>query len=350
MPKVSVIVPVYNTEKFLKECLESIINQTLDDIEIIIIDDCSTDNSYKIILEYVKKYQNKIRVIRQAKNSGVAAARNIGLNFATGKYISFVDSDDFIQEDMLEKMYNACEETASPVARVNRKMIYKGQNVSFLGRNNNYQTFELIKPGEKDYLYKEVPGCTNKLFLREFINGHSFPENLKWEDYPFTVPLIVNSPQIAIVPDTTYFYNINTGGTTVGDFKSFNPRILDIFDCSDIIGDTCITTRTPDTVKKQVEFIQMQNCLQRLRDILYSGIKYNDKKELMTLVSALIEKKYGDWRTNELYQESLKRFLYKLRMLIIENMIEEYDVSTITEEELRGKIKEKINDIEKEQG
>lgn len=347
MPKVSVIVPMYNTEKFLRPCLDSILKQTLDDIEIIIVDDCSTDNSFKIASEYAKKHSN-IRLVRQAKNSGVAAARNMGLHYAKGKYISFIDSDDYIQDNMLEKMYNACEKTSSPVARVNRQLVYKGQNVAFLGRNCNYDSFEVVTPGKTDYLYKEVPACTNKLFLREFIQDRSFPTNLKWEDYPYTVPIIASSPSIAIVPDSTYFYNVNTGGTTVNDFRVFNPRVLDIFDCSDIIGDACITERTPESIKEQVEFIQIQNCLQRLRDILYSDLKLKDKKELMTLVSALINKKYGSWQTNPLYQESLKRYLYRIRMKLIEILITPYDTSEVSEQELRGKIKQKIDDIKKQ--
>lgn len=348
MPKVSVIVPIYNTEKFLRSCLDSILNQTLDDIEIILVEDCSTDNSYKIASEYAQKHTN-IKLIRQAKNSGVAAARNMGLNSATGKYISFVDSDDYIQSNMLEKMYEACEKNNCPVARVNRQLVFKGHNVSFLGRNSNYDTFEVVTPGQTDYLYKEVPACTNKLFLRDFIKDYRFPTDLKWEDYPFTIPIMASSNAIAIIPDTTYFYNVNTGGTTIGDFRSFNPRLLDIFDCSDIIGDACITKRPTESVKEQVEFIQIQNCLQRLRDILYSDIKYKDKKELMTLVSALINKKYGNWQNNKLYQESLKRYLYRLRMTLIEYLIAPYDTSKITEQELRGKIKQKIDDIKKEQ-
>ena len=348
MPKISVIVPVYNTEKYLIKCLNSLLKQTLKDIEIIIVDDASTDNSYTIASSYATLFPDKIKLIRQAKNTGVAKARNLGLHHATGDYISFIDSDDYIAENMLEELYNACEKTSSPISRVNRKMVYKDIDVGFLGRNTNFDSEEIIIPGETDYLYKEIPGCTNKLFRKDIIGNKEFPENLKWEDYPFTIPLLATSPSITTVPGPTYFYNMNTSGTTIGDFTSFNPRLLDIFDCSDIIGKECLTSETPIKIKEQIEFIQMQNCMQRLRDILLSDISLKDKRELLTLVSALINKKYGSWQENNIYQQSDKSTLYKLRMKIIENLIEPYDTRLTTEEELRGKVKEKINDIQKQ--
>lgn len=345
-PKVSIIIPVYNTKKYLSKCLESVVNQTLDDTEIIIVDDKSTDGSVDIEVEYAKRYPN-ISLICLAKNGGVALARNIGLQNAKGKYISFVDSDDYLDLDMLEKMYIACEETKSPVARVNRKLVTEGIDVSFLSRAKQMKGYEVIIPEESDLLVEETPGCTNKLFLREFVKGRTFPENLKWEDYPYTVPILATSPQVVSVPDTNYNYNINLGGTTVSDFTTFNSRILDIFECSDLIGEAVITERTPDTIKEQLEYVAMINAMQRLRDILYSNIPKKDKKELMTLVTALITKKYGSWHDNDIYNSSKKKLPYRLRMKLIEYFIEPYDASMETEESLKQKIKNKSETIKK---
>lgn len=348
MPKVSVIVPVYNTDKYLVKCINSLLKQTLKDIEIIIVDDASTDNSYTIASSFATLFPDKVKLIRQSKNTGVAKARNLGLQYATGDYISFIDSDDYIDENMLEEMYIACEKTSSPISRVNRKMIYKGIDVNFLGRNTTFDTQEVLIPGETDYLYKETPGCTNKLFRRDVIGNREFPENLKWEDYPFTIPLLANSSKIVTVPEPIYFYNMNTNGTTIGDLTNFNPRVLDIFDASDIIGKECLANKTPNEIKEQIEFIQMQNCMQRLRDIVLSNISLKDKRELLTLVSALINKKYGRWQENSIYQQTDKTTLYNLRMKLIESLIEPYDTRLTSEEQLRGKVKEKINDIQKQ--
>ena len=105
MYKVSVIVPVYNTEKYLKKCLDSLVHQTLKEIEIILINDGSTDNSQKIIDEYVLKYPKLFKVFSQ-KNSGQAVARNLGIKNSKGEFIAFADSDDYLEIDAYEKAYN----------------------------------------------------------------------------------------------------------------------------------------------------------------------------------------------------------------------------------------------------
>ena len=114
MSKVSIIVPVYNVEKYLKRCIDSLINQTLKDIEIIVVDDGSTDNSGQII----KKYQEKNSNIKYYKkeNGGLSDARNYGMKYAQSEYIAFLDSDDFVDKTMYEKMYNkAIEDNADYV-------------------------------------------------------------------------------------------------------------------------------------------------------------------------------------------------------------------------------------------
>ena len=105
--KVSVILPVYNVEKYLKQCLDTIVGQTLKEIEILCVDDGSTDDSVQILKEYEQK-DHRIKVLSQ-KNAGAGAARNLGLRHASGKYLSFLDSDDFFEPDMLETAYEQAE-------------------------------------------------------------------------------------------------------------------------------------------------------------------------------------------------------------------------------------------------
>ena len=104
--KVSIIIPVYNNSKYLRDCLNSVLKQTLDNIEIIAIDDCSTDDSFRILREYQSRYKEKIRVFRNNKNMGVGYTRNFGISMAYGEYIGFVDGDDYINPRMYEDMYN----------------------------------------------------------------------------------------------------------------------------------------------------------------------------------------------------------------------------------------------------
>ena len=114
MEKISIIVPVYNVEKYLKTCLDSIINQTYQNLEIILVDDGSTDNSGEICEEY-RKTDSRIILIHK-ENEGLSMARNFGLDIASGDYISFVDSDDFIARNMMEALYNRLLETQSDMA------------------------------------------------------------------------------------------------------------------------------------------------------------------------------------------------------------------------------------------
>jgi glycosyltransferase involved in cell wall biosynthesis len=113
-PLVSVVIPVFNAEPFLRECLDSVIHQTLADIEIICVDDGSTDGGAAVLREYAEK-DGRVAVLRQ-ENKGAGAARNAGLGIARGKFLSFLDADDFFESEMLEKLYNRCEETGADIA------------------------------------------------------------------------------------------------------------------------------------------------------------------------------------------------------------------------------------------
>lgn len=113
LPKVSVVVPIYNVEKYLKQCVDSLLNQTLKDIEIILVDDGAKDGSGKIVDEYKNKFTN-VKVIHQA-NGGLGPARNTGIENATGEYIAFVDGDDWVQSNMYEKLYATAQKSNSDI-------------------------------------------------------------------------------------------------------------------------------------------------------------------------------------------------------------------------------------------
>ena len=114
MCKISIIVPVYNTEKYLEKCLNSLISQTLEDIEILCINDGSTDNSIKILEQYANR-DSRIKIINK-KNAGVSAARNTGISQAKGEYLGFVDSDDYVDLNFYEKLYNTAKEYNASIA------------------------------------------------------------------------------------------------------------------------------------------------------------------------------------------------------------------------------------------
>ena len=118
MVKVSIIVPVYNVEKYISRCLNSLINQTLDDIEIICVNDCSTDNSFETVKEYAVK-DSRFVLIEHEINQGLGSARNSGIGIASGKYIIFIDSDDYIDTDYCEKLYNTAKKYDADIVVTN---------------------------------------------------------------------------------------------------------------------------------------------------------------------------------------------------------------------------------------
>ena len=158
MAKVSVIIPVYNTEKYLRRCLDSVCNQTLRDIEIICINDCSTDNSLSILEEYAGN-DNRIKLIDFKENKGAAVARNTGIDMAEGKYIGFVDSDDFVDLDFYEKLYTKAVETGADIS----KGSYKYCKTGFIDKNLN----EKIKQNKLNFAYEYC----SAVFKKDFIQG-----------------------------------------------------------------------------------------------------------------------------------------------------------------------------------
>lgn len=135
-PLVSVIIPVYNGEKYLKEAIESVLNQTFQDFELIIVDDCSTDGSYKIIDAFAQKYPKKIKVIKHSKNKGCpAASRNTGIKHAKGRYIAFLDQDDIWRSDKLEKQIKVIEQSPDIGLVVTNALVYDNSAKKYLGRN-----------------------------------------------------------------------------------------------------------------------------------------------------------------------------------------------------------------------
>ncbi len=322
MAKVSIIIPVYNSEKYLGSCLDSIFSQTHDDLEVVLVDDCSKDHSYDIARSFKSREPRRLKLVQNPNNKGAGASRNVGLEIVDGEYIGFVDSDDYIALDAVKKMHDSLEKNNADIARINRKIVYRGIDVSFLGRKIDIEHEDIIVPKENlEYLTTDSPTVTNKLFRRDLIGDKKFPEHLKWEDYPFSVPLMYKASRVVSVPDTAYFYNLNFAGTTMSDTSRVSKRLLDIFTCSDTIRDEILTSDNQE-LKERIDFLCIQNCLQRIRDVYYSNLPIKEKVDLINLLSTLINKKYGNWQTNPLYQEYKKsRTFSRLRMDLIEKFI-----------------------------
>ena len=179
--KVSVIVPVYNVEPYLDKCLNTLVNQTLKKIEIIIVNDGSKDNSEKIIEKYLKKYPEKIKYIKKA-NGGLSSARNEGLKYASGEYIGFVDSDDYVSLNTFNLMYKKAKEKNFDLVICNLNYVYESKTKMVLaGLDKDLEKEDEVKKNIV-FLY---PAVWNKLYKKEILDSLKFKEGIWYEDVEF---------------------------------------------------------------------------------------------------------------------------------------------------------------------
>lgn len=247
MPKVSVIVPIYNVEKYLEKCINSLLSQTLEDIQIILVNDGSKDNSGNIAKEYEKN--NKDRVIYVEKeNGGLSDARNYGLKYATGDFIAFLDSDDYIEKNAYEEMYNkVIEENAD---YVECDFIWEFPNKIRVDKQYPYKN-------KKEMLSFVRVVAWNKLIKRHLIidNNLEFPKGLRYEDVEFTYKLIPFINKFAYV-DKSFIHYVQREGSIA---NVQNERTAEIFTVLDNV----------------IEFYKKNNIYEKYRDELeYNYARY----------------------------------------------------------------------------
>lgn len=222
MPKVSVIVPVYNTEVYLKKCLTRLINQTYSDIEFILIDDGSTDSSSELLEEFAAK-DSRIRLVHK-KNGGQASARNLGIQMAQGDYISFADSDDYVDFTLFEKMVKKAEQTKADM--VECKFFFfeeKGTETRQLKARGRIREYK----NRKDMFIDPQVSPWNKLYKREIIqNTVTFPEGLIYEDTSFYIKTIPYLKKTACVEEELVNYLLHPS-STINSNK--NKKVGDMF-------------------------------------------------------------------------------------------------------------------------
>jgi len=213
-PKVSVVIPVFNTEKYLRRCLNSITSQTYHDIEIIIINDCSPDNAENIIMEFMIN-DSRIRYLKNDNNLGLGMSRDKGICFSEGKYIMFVDSDDFIQHSAIENCVELIEKYDSDLVEFKFKYYREGDAIDLDQKCCEYRIeyIEVLNKN-KDFvlLDKKIDDVYwNKLYKTAIIkkNGLEFRERY-FEDTPFTKAYLFNSNKVIIISLVLYYYSVNS--------------------------------------------------------------------------------------------------------------------------------------------
>ena len=220
VPVISVIVPVYNVEKYLKKCIESILMQTFHNFELICVNDGTTDNSRSILEKY--KQEDKRIIIIDKKNGGLSSARNEGLKYAKGEFISFVDSDDWITPDMLEKLYKNITFFNSDISMCAVNLF---DELSQSIKNDSYFNFSIFPKDFDNKVFSfedtknfimDIPVMAwNKLYRHDFLKqcNAKFPDGKIFEDGPFFFSIFFKTKRVSIVRDTLYYYRINREGS-----------------------------------------------------------------------------------------------------------------------------------------
>ena len=191
--KLSVIVPVYSVEKYLEECVDSLLNQTIKDLEIFLVDDGSTDRSGEIADRYAGDFPDRVRTLH-LNNGGQGRARNAALPMARGDYIGFVDSDDWIERDMYEKLLDRAEQTGADVVVCDFLEHYAD------GRE------QTLPACFQDHPLSAAGSSCNKIFRRSLIGDLRFPEGLWYEDFYFSAVMLLRSKRTEVIPEPLYVY------------------------------------------------------------------------------------------------------------------------------------------------
>lgn len=216
--KVSIIVPVYNAEKFLPKCLDSLVNQSIDDYEVILINDGSKDSSAEIIESYKKKYPEIINAVT-VENGGQGRARNIGIKMAKGKYLGFADSDDWVSLDMFKHMYEKAEAENADLTVCDIEECYDDGS----SRTINMSQYER--------LIKIDTAVWDKLIRRDLVEDVYFPEGKVWyEDLSFVIKIALKSKKQARLPESLYFYRVGQESTMNNNNSRKNLDIIKILD------------------------------------------------------------------------------------------------------------------------
>lgn len=222
---ISIVIPVYKVEKYLEKCVESVINQTYKNLEILLVNDGSPDSCPKICDEYAQK-DNRIKVIHK-ENGGLSDARNAGIDVATGKYITFIDSDDYISNDYVEYMYNLAKKHNAQIATCEFEIVYLEDE---LKNNSEYiEDIEVLTP--RDFFYNmlfakrsDVTACA-KLYEIELFKEIRYPKGVVYEDTATTYKLIEKCNKIATGNKKCYFYF--TRPNSISKISGFNSNELD---------------------------------------------------------------------------------------------------------------------------
>ena len=300
--KISIIVPIYNAELYINKCINSLINQTKKEIEILLINDGSTDNTEKII----KKYQDKRIRYFNNKNQGIGKTRNFGIKQATGDYLMFIDSDDYLEKEACQKLFEKAEKESLDMVVCDMRRVYDNQIIKE----------DIISPFKTSCI-KDNPsllnilnlGPCNKIYNSSYIknNNIKFLENLKYEDVPFVVQAIIKAKKIGQINEPLYNYVIHGNSeTTIRDERCF-----DILKVIDLIRKKCSEGLEKEINQLTIRIITNYTIQQKYQSNKKIANEFIDK------AFSYLEENIPDYKDNKYYEKRglLKRTIEKNKHL-----------------------------------
>ena len=291
--KISIIIPVYNSEKYLSKCLDSIINQTfsLKNIEVIIINDGSTDNSEKIIMRYEKKLNI---IYKKQKNEGQSSARNKGIKLAKGKYLTFIDSDDYIDKKMLSIMYKEADNNNLDIITCDLAKVKGNSIIHIKDRISNDET--------RNFILTKTGPC-NMLIKKEIIDKYNFkfPTNIKKYEDIAVIPVLGLKENIKIKHLDTVLYYYNDNDNSVMNINKYTPKLNDIFIAMNLLLDKAQKENNYKKYSSEIEYLFIRHFL------MSAGLRYirlGDPEKKVIDIIKIMNNIFPNWKDNFYYKNS----------------------------------------------
>ncbi len=327
MPKVSVIIPFNNVENYIEECLNSVLCQTLDDMEIILINDASTDRTLEIVKGYLQK-DSRIKLININERKGQGFARNRGIEIAKGEYIGFVDSDDFIEPDMYECLYNSAKSNDTDISMCQVRE-YDDINENYITSDyyslsclSAFQNEVFSAEDTKNYILDINVALWNKIYKREYLNniGEKFPEGFIYEDLPFFFGTYLSAKRIHVVWKNLYSYRINRKNSTM---QQFNNKILDRLPMVSLTYEKLKKVPYLSDLKQKIQAWIINDLFHR-----YSLLKENYHKEFFFLMKKVFQSLEIENPEDDYWK---RVYHFQGYLLVMNNTFEDFNNKVFTE-------------------
>lgn len=335
--KLSIVAAVYNLEKYLPRCLDALVNQTLQEIEILCVDDGSTDSAPQIIDEYAKKYPDKVKAFHKP-NGGEFTTRNYGLERATGEYVTFVDTDDYVEKDWAEKLYNAAKENDADLAvcGFERIDLDTGKVVSKNMTNFGYNVKEISH--QDDFMLFINPAPWNKIYKLEKVKDLRFMNFRGFNDMIFLTSSYTRIKKVAFVPDVLYHYYLRYDSQIHSvnrqDVENFKKYLLELknfyikenkYDELKYILDMMAFIHLGTSVMYRASYDKDIN----IKEMLKETIKYLDKNFTTWRISPYLKfgysikrgiKHIGLWGISKLYKWNIPMVYIKVYRFMVDKL------------------------------